>query len=208
MRGSPFQSFMTQNTSVYKQALRAQYKAKRKALTSQQRTDLQVAIFAHLSAFPLTSMQVIHLYLPIQRLVEVDTFPYWDWLKRHHPHRRVALSISDFSTGQMRLVDAATISGISSNAWGIPEPQDGQKLPLDSVDLLFMPLLGVDSKGRRLGYGKGFYDRLLQHMRADVQKIGISWFDPQEEDMPTEPWDRAIDACVTPTGIHYFSAQP
>ncbi|HRN98584.1 MAG TPA: 5-formyltetrahydrofolate cyclo-ligase, partial [Flavobacterium sp.] len=61
-----------------------------------------------------------------------------------------------------------------------------------------------DTRGFRVGYGKGIYDHCLKECRPDVIKIGLSLFDPEPliEDVWAE--DVALDYCVTPRGIHSF----
>ena len=65
---------------------------------------------------------------------------------------------------------------LARGAFGILEPRaDSPIVPLDEIDAFFCPGLAFDSHGGRLGRGKGFYDRLLSHARADAHKIGIAF---------------------------------
>lgn len=48
-------------------------------------------------------------------------------------------------------------------AWGIPEPLERHPVPVETADLMIVPGLAFDQKGNRLGYGAGFYDRILPH---------------------------------------------
>ena len=50
---------------------------------------------------------------------------------------------------------------VSSAAWGIPEPRENRPVRLDEIDLILMPGAAFDERGNRLGYGAGFYDKLL-----------------------------------------------
>jgi 5-formyltetrahydrofolate cyclo-ligase len=50
---------------------------------------------------------------------------------------------------------------VSAGAWGIPEPHEKNPITLESVDLIIVPGLAFDERGNRLGYGAGFYDKLL-----------------------------------------------
>jgi 5-formyltetrahydrofolate cyclo-ligase len=52
-------------------------------------------------------------------------------------------------------------SDVASGAWGILEPLEKRRVELDSVDLIIVPGLAFDEQGNRLGYGVGFYDKLL-----------------------------------------------
>lgn len=69
--------------------------------------------------------------------------------------------------------------------------------------LLIVPLLGFDAGCRRLGYGKGHYDRAIAALkqRGKLTTIGIAYAAQQVEQLPTEPHDQALDAIVTENGV-------
>ena len=68
---------------------------------------------------------------------------------------------------------------IRPNALGIPEPVGGLEVPIENVEVVFVPLLAYDKKGNRIGYGKGYYDRFLSTCPTRCIKIGLS-FSPQK----------------------------
>ncbi len=81
----------------------------------------------------------------------------------------------------------------------IPEPDGG--LPVAPAVLL-VPLLAFDAHGRRLGYGRGHYDRTLAALRRNggVIAIGLA-FDTQEvAEVPAEQHDERLDWMLTPSG--------
>ena len=90
------------------------------------------------------------------------------------------------------------------NSWGIMEPIEGENIKPTEIDMVIVPLLAFDKKGNRLGYGGGFYDRFLSQCRPDVMKIGLSFFSPEEEDLPNEDTDIPLNFCVTPSKIYEF----
>ncbi|MDA8099689.1 MAG: 5-formyltetrahydrofolate cyclo-ligase [Nitrospiraceae bacterium] len=54
-------------------------------------------------------------------------------------------------------------------AWGIPEPAGGRLVALADIDLIIVPGAAFDQQGNRVGYGAGFYDKLLQgHAKPTV----------------------------------------
>ena len=65
---------------------------------------------------------------------------------------------------------------LKENKYGIPEPINGIQINSDIIDVVFVPLLAYDSKGNRVGYGKGFYDRFLENLGSKTIKIGLSFF--------------------------------
>ena len=87
---------------------------------------------------------------------------------------------------------------LRAGAFGVMEPV-GAEVCLPGV--LIVPLLAFDRRGRRLGYGGGFYDRTLAQLRARsgarIEAIGLA-FAAQEVDLvPSEPTDLPLDLIVT-----------
>lgn len=85
-------------------------------------------------------------------------------------------------------------------AFGVLEPS--RDWPRFTPSLLFVPLLAFDRQGYRLGYGGGYYDRTLAHLR--VRSIGIAYAGQEVASLPREPHDMALDAIITETGIKHF----
>jgi 5-formyltetrahydrofolate cyclo-ligase len=50
---------------------------------------------------------------------------------------------------------------VTPGAWGIPEPHEPRPVRLEEIDLIIVPGAAFDCRGNRLGYGAGFYDKLL-----------------------------------------------
>jgi 5-formyltetrahydrofolate cyclo-ligase len=89
-------------------------------------------------------------------------------------------------------------SDIVTGQFGIREP--GAKcveLPLNRLDLVLVPGVGFDLQGRRLGRGRGFYDRLL----ADVDgiKCGVAFEEQVVSEIPVGPRDVRLNFILTPT---------
>jgi 5-formyltetrahydrofolate cyclo-ligase len=91
---------------------------------------------------------------------------------------------------------------LTTNAWGILEPHpDLPMVEISNVNLLLIPCVGFNSAGYRLGYGGGFYDRLLA--RSDWQKtvpIGISFELGRLENFAPDHWDRPLSGICTELG--------
>ena len=81
--------------------------------------------------------------------------------------------------------------------FGILEPT-GRRLPeteYDRVDLVIVPGLAFDSRGYRLGRGKGYYDRLLPKLR-NACKVGVCWPVQWVEQVPCEVYDVRMDVVI------------
>ena len=86
-------------------------------------------------------------------------------------------------------------TALEVGGWGILEPR--ADAPLGRPDAVIVPLLAVDPRGFRLGYGKGHYDRTLAHL--DALRIGVAWDCQIVERVPEATWDERLDWLVTPT---------
>ncbi|GAB3194204.1 5-formyltetrahydrofolate cyclo-ligase [Pontibacter aydingkolensis] len=155
------------------------------------------------SNFPLEAEQTVHVFLPIIKNNEVNTWPIIERLRQEHPEVRVAVPVTDVAQNILthhHLTDEAVLL---ENAWGIPEPQNARIIHANEVDVVLIPLLAFDKAGHRVGYGKGFYDRFLADCRPDVLKIGLSLEPPVESIADSNPFDVPLDAVVMPDGVWY-----
>jgi 5,10-methenyltetrahydrofolate synthetase len=82
-------------------------------------------------------------------------------------------------------------------AEGLPKGGSWLSGPYHEVapDWLLIPGVGFDLQGSRLGRGKGFYDRFLQHSPA--KKIGLAWSGQLVEEIPMEAHDCPMDFIIT-----------
>ena len=85
------------------------------------------------------------------------------------------------------------------NRFGIGEPAATGALPVDALDLLFLPLVGFSAAGARLGMGAGYYDRTLAASRPRLL-AGLAYDCQAVETLPQEPWDVPLDGVLTETG--------
>lgn len=73
--------------------------------------------------------------------------------------------------------------------------------PVLIPDVLFVPLIGFSSSGKRLGQGGGHYDRWLAD-NPNATPIGLAWDCQLADDLPTEDHDQPLSAVVTPTRLY------
>jgi 5-formyltetrahydrofolate cyclo-ligase len=80
---------------------------------------------------------------------------------------------------------------------GILEPSaSAPPLPDLSVELVIVPVLAVDERGHRLGYGHGYYDRLLPRLERAF-KVAVAYDFQLLCELPDTPGDFAVDCVVT-----------
>jgi 5-formyltetrahydrofolate cyclo-ligase len=77
------------------------------------------------------------------------------------------------------------------------------------LDLIVIPLVGVDARGQRLGMGGGFYDRALEFRRRrrhwpGPRLVGFAFDFQRTESGFAQPWDIGLDSLATESGLHHF----
>ncbi|MCC9136534.1 5-formyltetrahydrofolate cyclo-ligase [Pontibacter silvestris] len=164
-------------------------------LRSQRIADL---FFQH---FALQPGQMVHVFLPILKNNEVNTWLIIEQLWREYPMVRVAVPVTDVAKNVLSHHHLTEEAVLVENTWGIPEPQDAHVIQAQEVDIVLLPLLAFDKSGHRVGYGKGFYDRFLAGCRPDVLKVGLSLEPPVEQITDTNLFDVPLDAVVMPEGV-------
>jgi 5-formyltetrahydrofolate cyclo-ligase len=81
---------------------------------------------------------------------------------------------------------------------GIPEPgAHCALLDLASIDWVLVPGVAFDREGRRLGYGGGYYDRLLPQLRPDAHRAAGAFELQLVDRVPAAAHDVVMDAVVT-----------
>ncbi|QXP60382.1 5-formyltetrahydrofolate cyclo-ligase [Olleya sp. HaHaR_3_96] len=185
-----------------KAELRRKYKALRGALSEANIDDKSIAIANQLLTLSIWDYSFYHLFLTIETHQEVNTDFILNILSGKD--KNIVISKSNFKTNTLSnylLTDATTLK---LSAYNIPEPVDGIDISNDKIDVVFVPLLAFDTKGHRVGYGKGFYDKFLASCNPGTIKIGLSFFEAEAEIEDVFENDVTLDYCVTPEKIYKF----
>lgn len=120
--------------------------------------------------------------------------------------KKVVLPVVDTKHKRLKLFEINDISELKSGYMGIPEPAPARARSVkpDEIDLEIIPGIGFDSGGNRLGYGAGYYDKLLSYKskrpsktRGDVTSIALAFEEQIVEKIPSEPHDIRVDMIIT-----------
>jgi 5-formyltetrahydrofolate cyclo-ligase len=78
-----------------------------------------------------------------------------------------------------------------------PQPWPTHAVAPETLDLALIPGVAFDRHGRRLGFGAGFYDRLLSQLPRDIPTVGLAFDFQVIPRLPSEPHDMLLQAIVT-----------
>lgn len=108
-------------------------------------------------------------------------------------------------TGERDLVfsELRSLEELVPGTFGILEPQPDLTRPrsLETVDLAFIPGIVWDSQGYRVGWGKGYFDAVLEKLPNWATSIGLSYDQQIVERVPREEFDLPVELVVTETRV-------
>ncbi|WP_296317981.1 5-formyltetrahydrofolate cyclo-ligase [Winogradskyella sp. UBA3174] len=185
-----------------KKELRRKYKTLRQDLSESQIDDYSLAIANQLLKLNIWDFTFYHIFLTIEEQKEVNTDYILNILSGKD--KNIIISKSNFEDYSMTHYLLTDNTKIKKNDYNIPEPIDGIEIKSSQLEVVFIPLLGFDTIGNRIGYGKGFYDRFLASCKPKTLKIGLSFFEAEDEIFEALIDDIKLDYCVTPNKLSQF----
>ena len=151
--------------------------------------------------FDLSGIQKLHCFMPIAKFNEINTRLIFERIWGEFPEIWTVVPRVNFQTDEIENVKITAQTKLAQNLWQIDEPKSDETVETKVIDLILVPLICFDENGFRVGYGKGFYDKLLKNCRRDCLKIGLSYFEPIEQIDDVQDFDIKLDFCVTPEKV-------
>ena len=91
---------------------------------------------------------------------------------------------------------------LTANRYNIPEPPaHATRCPTSDLDIIFLPMVGWDLQGGRLGMGGGCYDLTLSGVSGPVL-VGLAYNNQRVDRIPQEDWDIPLDFVATDIALH------
>lgn len=166
--------------------------AKRCAVSHEMKESFEASIINHIVSLPLfQKTDVITLYMPMRG--EVDLLPLWRSCSKVVLFPKVCGDMLAFCPAQCK-------DDFVRGCFGVLEPTDTDAFDVGKIDLIIVPGVVFDRYGYRLGYGKGFYDRLINN-NPGVTTLGVCFDEFYVERLPVDPWDANVNLVVTQTGV-------
>lgn len=186
-----------------KKELRNLYREKRNTISSKEKLKLDDLLLIQFQHLYFEDVRVLFTYWPKADAQEPNTHLFSGYLRHTIPALQIAYPVTDLSTCRMNAVLINEETVYHTNIYGLTEPKDGEVISPENIDLIFVPLLVCDTRGHRIGYGKGFYDKYLSQCREDCIKIGFSYFEPVEK-IDNHVFDVPLNYCITPGKVYEF----
>jgi len=147
---------------IMKDQLRKQILAARRALTPDERSAKSREIEQKLFGLPeFHKATRVMFYASFQSEVETHSM-----IRRTLEEGKLVV-LPRVKGKELELLEITNFDrDVSPGAWGIPEPGQGEPAVVQSLGLIVVPGAVFDERGNRVGYGAGFYDKLLAQYRG------------------------------------------
>lgn len=183
-----------------KKALRRQYRQQRQKLSQAYRTQAEQQILQYWHDWPLALVAThIGSYCSTAHEVPTQCLHQLIWQRQQHLFLPLVTQYSPV------LAACQVNTPLVKTKLGIEQPQSNNFIDVARLDLLIVPLLAIDSQGYRLGYGSGFYDRLLAKLDRRPLLIGLGFQQQRVDVLPHDVWDIPLDAFLSDVGWLFFS---
>lgn len=161
-----------------------------RALDSRQRLRASAAIFSAVERLPkFRAARTVAVFAALPDEPATD-----EVLARWASTRRVVLPRVE---GDAMRFYACRPDALVFGAFGILEPQGERPCPAGEIDLVVCPGVAFTADGRRLGRGRGYYDRYLGDPAFRGFRVGVCYAHQLVDDLPVEPHDVRMDRVIT-----------
>lgn len=183
------------DTALSKRALRAEMRARRRALSPAVQRRHAMLLAGHIARLPQFRLaRRVAMYWACDGEIDLAPLMRLAWRRRKQVflprlQRGGGMSFAELRPGKKML----------RNHYGIPEPAfNAPELKVGKLDLVLAPLVAFTREGERLGMGGGYYDRALVGSQAHL--VGVAHSCQQVERLPGDPWDVAMALVITEKG--------
>ncbi|WBY64912.1 5-formyltetrahydrofolate cyclo-ligase [Thermocaproicibacter melissae] len=182
------------NIKEKKMELRQQNREFRRSLSAETKSVLDRAILKKvLSLREYEQADVVYTY--VSKAEETDTIALIHTALREGKVVAVPRCLPE--TTSMEFLEISSLDDLERGTYGVLEPIPGKCPPVREAKNAFcvVPGLCFDSKGYRLGYGKGYYDRFLSGFRGFT--VGLCYSGCIRWNLPHGYYDRPVDVLIT-----------
>jgi 5-formyltetrahydrofolate cyclo-ligase len=178
--------------------LRRRLRDARRALDQQAQVSAATSLPDHVQLLPgWARAEHCALYLPIDG--EISTRPLAEQCRQLGHSLYLPVIVDDH---QLEFAHWESDAELVSNRHGIKEPAErALRIAPEDLDIIFLPLVGWDRQGHRLGMGGGYYDRALAQLSGPILLVGLAHDCQEVKAVPRDDWDIELDYVATESGL-------
>ena len=182
---------------LQKQEMRKQYLRLRDNLRLTDIRDKSKKIIEKLYAMPCyRQAKTVMMYIDFRNEVSTKAV----LLKALHQGKKVVVPVTDTRARKLILSEIKDADReLRPGSYGILEPAKEfiREVSADILDIIIVPGLVFDLRGYRIGYGGGYYDKLLQDINPNTKTIGLAFDFQIVDSLCIENFDRKVDVIIT-----------
>jgi len=169
-----------------KDQIRKEMKMKREGMNPLEKEIFDAAIYQHIEQnSDFQNANIVLAYMPIKNEVNIV---------KHIQGKTLALPRVNDDELEIYIVDE--LDDLEEGSFGILEPKTTcEQIAPESIELAFIPGVAFDKNNHRIGFGKGYYDRLCKALKC--RKIGIAYDFQIVDEIPFESHDVPVDLLIT-----------
>lgn len=187
-------------SNLSKNELRVRYRDLRKAMSVQVQKEAASQVCLRIQDMEkYRESSHIALYQAINQEIDLDLL--WQIASKQGRNCYFPALVED---KKLAFLPATPDTSFRKNRYNILEPDLdlSQAIPIEDLQIMFLPLLVFDQNCTRIGMGSGYYDRSLDHKKRPFL-IGIAYELQRHPWIEPDPWDVPLDAVVTEKTIYW-----
>lgn len=119
--------------------------------------------------------------------------------------KRVVIPYTDSINTVLIPSEITKESDLKQNSFGYFEPKSILPVNIEEIDLVIVPGVVFDKNLNRIGFGKGYYDKILNRLKPSAKKVALAHDFQVLEDIPAEEHDVKMDMIITEKNIYPFT---
>jgi 5-formyltetrahydrofolate cyclo-ligase len=110
--------------------------------------------------------------------------------------------------GELELFHLESMDELVVGMYKILEPKPelrsvaARRIEVEQLDLIMVPGVAFDRRGGRMGHGKGYYDKLLEHARLDTPLVALAFECQMFPEVPVAQHDIFMDKIITEAAVY------
>lgn len=164
------------------------------------------------------SRRIVGAFMSLPEYAVADTVMFYiDVRSEVRTRHDLALALASGKTivvpwcnadGELELFRLENMEELEIGMYKILEPKaelrslPGKQVSVESLDLIMVPGVGFDRRGGRMGHGKGYYDKLLQHARTNAPLIALAFECQLFVEIPVADHDIFMDKLITEDHVY------